>query len=375
MERRKKTNPTMLSRGNFTFYFTIVAWFAGAVLLTASIAQAQNLFVTDYSPYPGDNGNITEIIPAGTKNPFNDELNQPSGVAMDRAGNLFVSDINGGYDGGGIIYEFTNGVASGRSTFASGLSYPGALAFDSAGNLYEADLNSGYIYKFTNCVASEQGIFASVQRPFGLAFNSAGDLFVGDLNIGSSSPLGAITEITPGGTQSTFATNLWDPEALAFDSAGDLFVSDYEQSTIFEYTNGVATERGVFASGLNVPVGLAFDNAGNLYEADYGSGDIYEFTNCVASEQGVFATGLPYPDFLAFVPNTNTTFSVSVKMFAGIILNNGQIGSNYLIQATSNLSSSNWITLTNVTLPSQPYIYIDYRSYTNSRQFYRVQPQ
>jgi hypothetical protein len=66
---------------------------------------------------------------------------------------------------------------------------------------------------------------------------------------------------------------------------------------------------------------------------------------------------------------------VSIKMFAGIILNNGNIGSNYLIQATANLASSNWTTLTNVTLPSQPYIYIDYSSYTNSQQFYRVQPQ
>jgi hypothetical protein len=70
-----------------------------------------------------------------------------------------------------------------------------------------------------------------------------------------------------------------------------------------------------------------------------------------------------------------TGLQVSIKMFAGIILNNGNIGSNYLIQATSNLSTSNWITLTNVTLPTNPYIYIDYTSYTNSQQFYQVVPQ
>ena len=64
---------------------------------------------------------------------------------------------------------------------------------------------------------------------------------------------------------------------------------------------------------------------------------------------------------------------MDLKMFAGIIVN-GPLGSNYLVQATSNLLSS-WTTLTNVALPTQPYIYIDYNSPTNSQQFYRAMPQ
>ena len=69
-----------------------------------------------------------------------------------------------------------------------------------------------------------------------------------------------------------------------------------------------------------------------------------------------------------------TLASVDIKMFAGVIVN-GQLGSNYLIQATSNLASGNWTTLTNVALLTQPYVYIDYSSPTNSRQFYRAVPQ
>jgi hypothetical protein len=49
----------------------------------------------------------------------------------------------------------------------------------------------------------------------------------------------------------------------------------------------------------------------------------------------------------------------------------GPLGSNYFIQAASNLTG-NWTTLTNVALPSQPYIYIDYNSPTNAQQFYRA---
>ena len=69
-----------------------------------------------------------------------------------------------------------------------------------------------------------------------------------------------------------------------------------------------------------------------------------------------------------------TLTSVDVRMFAGFIVN-GPLGSNYLIQATSNLFSGNWTTLTNVALPMQPYIYIDYTSDTNRQQFYRAVPQ
>jgi len=80
---------------------------------------------------------------------------------------------------------------------------------------------------------------------------------------------------------------------------------------------------------------------------------------------------------LAFAPSIapNPAFNVSIKMFAGVILNNVQIGSNYLIQAPGNLASSNWTTLTNVTLPTNPYIYIDYSSPTNDQQFYRALSQ
>jgi photosystem II stability/assembly factor-like uncharacterized protein len=56
--------------------------------------------------------------------------------------------------------------------------------------------------------------------------------------------------------------------------------------------------------------------------------------------------------------------------FAAVVVD-GPLGSNYLIQAASNLAG-NWTTLTNVALPWQPYLYIDDRSATNSQQFYRA---
>jgi hypothetical protein len=69
-----------------------------------------------------------------------------------------------------------------------------------------------------------------------------------------------------------------------------------------------------------------------------------------------------------------TLASVDIAMFAGVIVN-GPLGSNYLIQAASSLAPTIWTTLTNVALPAQPYIYIDYTSPSNAKQFYRALPQ
>ena len=333
---------------------------AVAIILTTSTVQAQNMFATTGT-------NVIEITPGGVQSTFATGLIQAVGVAVNSAGDVFVADIQG-LAGNGVIYEYTP--AGVRSTFASGLAAPIGLAFDSAGNLYCANGQGYDILEFTNGLATAQGIFASgLPFPMALAFDKAGDLFATVENVGNEN--GYIFEFTNGvaAERGIFTTGLGYPDSLAFDSAGNLYVADNHTSNIFEYTtNGT---QSTFASGLTVPNGLAFDSAGNLFVGSASSDNISEITT--NGTQSTFAT-LPYfPEFLAFAPNP--AFSVSVKMFAGIILNNGQIGSNYLIQATSNLSTSNWTTLTNVTLPTNPYIYIDYSSPTNSQQFYRAVSQ
>ena len=169
---------------------------AGAVLLMASSAQAQNLFVSDYSE------NVYEFTPGGVQSTFaHSGVSTPNGLAFNSAGDLFVAN----YEPNAITEITPSGVVS---TFASGLSFPCGLAFNSAGDLFEADFSSGNIYEFTTSGAKTT--FASgLNTPLGLAFNSAGDLFV------SQEHSGTITEITPGGVQSTFASGL-SPTDLAF---------------------------------------------------------------------------------------------------------------------------------------------------------------
>ena len=138
--------------------------------LTGDLAfdKAGNLFVAD-------GGNIYKITPAGLRTTFASGLTAALG-AVDSAGNLFVTTADfcdsclfgelGVINGSGKIYKLTpNGV---RTTFASGLDDPTALAFDSAGNLFVANLSfnlSGTIYKFTP--AGGRTTFASGLEPSG----------------------------------------------------------------------------------------------------------------------------------------------------------------------------------------------------------------
>ena len=76
---------------------------------------------------------------------------------------------------------------------------------------------------------------------------------------------------------------------------------------------------------------------------------------------------------------TTTSSSVSLtflnlNMYAGLKIL-GPIGANYNVQSIPVINGSNWTTLTNISLPIQPYIYIDYNSPTNAKQFYRAIPQ
>ncbi|MGA9778081.1 MAG: SMP-30/gluconolactonase/LRE family protein [Verrucomicrobiia bacterium] len=273
------------------------AVYVGAVLLLVTSVPAQNLFEADE-----DSGNIYEFAANGVQSTFASGLSFPTGLAFDRAGDLFVACLGGtGVDAGNIT-EITP--AGAQSTFASGLDGPEGLAFDSSGNLFVADEGSGEITEITP--EGTKSTFASgLQHATGLAFNSAGNLFVSVYT--NSLPLkggpigyGAIIEITPGGAKGTVAslgTNAGG--GLAFNSFGDLVVAiDSASGSVTEYTPAGA--QTTIVSGLDYPRSLVFNSAGDLFVANSGDNNIIEITQ--GGAQSMFASGLDYPDGLAFQP-------------------------------------------------------------------------
>jgi DNA-binding beta-propeller fold protein YncE len=76
-------------------------------------------------------------------------FNNPSGVAVDSFGNVYVADLGNNriqkFDSSGTFLGEWGGYGSGDGQF----SYPQGVAVDSSGNVYVADTNNHRIQKFT----------------------------------------------------------------------------------------------------------------------------------------------------------------------------------------------------------------------------------
>lgn len=274
---------------------------AGATVIAApTISHAETIYVVDQGAntirkYDSASGAYLGLF-ASTG------LSEPTSLAFDSAGNLFVANY-----GNNSIVKFTPGGE--YSVFASyqsdrNLLAPQGLVFDKAGNLYVANWFGNTIEKFT-----PQGVGSLFARglnyPADLAFDGAGNLYVA--NNGTSTVL----KFTPQGLSSVFATSpgWYDPQGLAFDCAGNLYVANVNSHDIQKVTpQGVAS---VFASGLTAPLSLAFDGAGNLFVVSEGvaSPDINKIDEFArdGSYLGVFAkTGLSLPFDIAMQPEPPT---------------------------------------------------------------------
>ncbi len=147
--------------------------------------------------------------------PFITELMNPTGLAVDREGNLFVSCRHEG-----TIYRVS---PDGRSLqWVEGMGIATGIAFDKTGSLYVGD-RSGTIFKIAP--DREIFVFATLEpsvAAYHLAFSPAGELFVTGP---TTSSFDRVYRISPAGEVNVFFRGLGRPQGLAFDRAGNLYVA------------------------------------------------------------------------------------------------------------------------------------------------------
>jgi sugar lactone lactonase YvrE len=183
--------------------------------------------------------------------PFITSLINPSGLALDREGNLFVSCRNDG-----TIHRVT---PDGRAEeWIEGMGIATGIAFDPAGNLYVGD-RSGTVFKISP--EREIFVFATMEpsvAAYHLAFHPSGDLYVSGP---TTSSFDRIHRITQGGEVSVFFRGLGRPQGLAFDREGNLYVaaSYGGRRGIVRITPQARADVVLSGSGL---VGLALQPSG-----------------------------------------------------------------------------------------------------------------
>ena len=195
----------------------------------------------------------------------------PTGVALDRAGNLLVADgvnnrIRKVDRNTGIITTVAGTGEPGFSgdggpALAASLTFPFAVAVDAAGDLHIADT-------FNNRIRKVDGKTGTITTMAGSGCNSLNE----NCQLGDGGPA----------TQAT----LFFPTSVALDGDGNLFIADVENNRIrkvngitgiittvagtgefdFSGDGGLAT-----AAALASPTGIVVDGSGNLLIADEGN--------------------------------------------------------------------------------------------------------
>ncbi len=179
--------------------------------------------------------------------PFINDLMNPTGLAFDAQGMMYISSR---FDG--VVYQVTpNG---NMSVFVEGMGIATGLAFDEENNLYVGD-RSGTIFK----IAPNRQIFVfATLEPsiaaYHLAFGPEQSLYVSGP---TTSSFDSVYRISHKGEVDVFYRGLGRPQGLAFDADNQLYVAASLGGRKGVVRIGMDGQPELFLSGPGI-VGMAF---------------------------------------------------------------------------------------------------------------------
>jgi sugar lactone lactonase YvrE len=214
-----------------------------------------NLYVT-FSGSRGQQAPVSIYIVRqdGSREPFVADLPNPTSLAFDDAGFLYVSSR---FDGS-VHRVAPDGSVS---AFATDLGVPCGIAFSPDRALYVGD-RSGSILKVVDGRATLVASLPASVAAFHLAFGPDGWLYVTAPTLSAHD---GVYRVSPSGTVETFCEGFGRPQGLAFDSQGQLYVVDAlaGNSGLYRIRVDRPSEREQLVAGGGL-IGLAFDHAGGV---------------------------------------------------------------------------------------------------------------
>lgn len=269
------------------------------------------------------------------------EFNGPEGCATDASGNLYLVDTGNNVIrkisaatgvittvvGNGDFAGTGNGGFSGDGgpALQAELNHPFSVAVDGAGNLYVSDVMNERIRKVSaasgviTTIAGSDGVIAeggpypgdgkaavdaALANPTGIAVDSIGNLYFADSNHNAirevNASTGVISTVAGNGTPGYSGDGgpaskalLSVPVGVTFDRAGDLYIADSGNSVVRKVTMSTGVIQSVVGNGkegysgdggsatnaeLKSVYQVAFDSKGNMYIPDPSSGVVRKVT-------------------------------------------------------------------------------------------------
>jgi hypothetical protein len=341
-----------------------------------------NMFVADYinnlirkvTP-----AGITSTFAGGTQgnadgNGTAAQFNKPSKLVFDNAGNLLVTDANNNRIrritvSGDVttIAGSTNGFNDGNG-IAAQFSYPDGIAVNAAGEIFVSDQNNNRIRKIdasgnvttfagngTGSSNDGSGTAATFNGPSGMDFDSNGNLILVEYNAGN------VRKITPSGTVTTIASGFSSPADVATYDTNIVFVADSDNSAIkriaqdgsianFTYAGGTFgdVDGDIFTAQFGYVGGITFDNNNNLVFTDLGFNKIKRITAETSNRVPVTVdvTSLATPNFdisnsIKLFPNPATNvITIETNNLSNVVVEvydlNGRLIINQNISQASN---------------------------------------
>ena len=218
----------------------------GALFVTRSGSRGEHVPVSLY-----------RIDSAGTVEDFSGDIMNPTSIAFDRTGRMFVTSR---FDG--TVYRITRDREV--VAFAGDLGVATGLAFNREGQMFVGD-RSGTIYRVNEIGEAEPWAQHEPSvSAYHLAFGPDDNLYVTGPTVSS---FDSVTRFDQDGNASVFFRGLGRPQGLAFDAAGSLYVAAalHGRRGIVKISPN-ASSAELFVAGMNV-VGAAFGPQGEMIVA------------------------------------------------------------------------------------------------------------
>lgn len=221
-----------------------------ALILTRSGSRGQHLPAT-----------LFRLEPDGYLDEMPEPILNPTGIAFDRDGQMFVTNRAQGE-------VYTVGRDGTSTVYATGLGIASGIAFDPEGLMYIGD-RSGTIFRVRDFAEVETfTVMEASVAAYHLAFGPDGRLFMTAPGLASHD---AVHVIDKEGFDEKFFRGLGRPQGLAFDKAGNLYVAACykgRHGVVRIAPDGASAEH--FLAGNNV-VGLCFTRQGEMVVATHDS--------------------------------------------------------------------------------------------------------